>query len=286
MIAASQRYARDRDIPHVVTPFLHLGEPGDRRVRSYYTMPHQIELLRHADALMVLTDMEADYLLSVGLDETKLHVVGAGIDVDSVTGGDGASMRARLSVEGSIILALGAAAFDKGTIHLIEAVNELREDGEDVHLVIAGPMMTEVDRFSKTLSGRDSEGIHILGFVSDEVRRGLLAAATVLALPSRTESFGLVFMEAWANSLPVIGARAGAIPSVVTNEENGLLVDFGDVPGLARAIKLIVNSPSLAAELGRRGRSKVVTEGEWFERIRALYVSLLGTPAARSVEGE
>ncbi len=286
MIAASQRYARDRDIPHVVTPFLHLGEPGDRRVRSYYTMPHQIELLRHADALMVLTDMEADYLLSVGLDETKLHVVGAGIDVDSVTGGDGASMRARLSIEGSIVLALGAAAFDKGTIHLIEAVNELRQDGEDVHLVIAGPMMTEVDRFSKTLTGRDREGIHILGFVSDEVRRGLLAAATVLALPSRTESFGLVFMEAWANSLPVIGARAGAIPSVVTNEENGLLVDFGDVPGLARAIKLIVNSPSLAAELGRRGRSKVVTEGEWFERIRALYVSLLGTPAARSVEGE
>ncbi len=285
MIAAGQRYARDRDIPHVITPFLHLGEPGDRRVRRYYTMPHQIDLLRHADAVMVLTDMESEYLTSVGINDAKIRVVGAGIDVDSVTGGDGASMRVSLGIDGAIVLALGAAAFDKGTIHLIEAVSQLRRDGEDVHLVIAGPIMSEVDRFSKTLSGRDREGIHILGFVSDEERRDLLAAATVLALPSRTESFGLVFMEAWANSLPVIGARAGAIPSVVSDEEDGLLVDFGDVPGLARAIKAIVDSSSLAAELGRCGRSKVVTEDKWFERIRDLYISLLGPSAARSGEG-
>ncbi len=123
-------------------------------------------------------------------------------------------------------------------------------------------------------------GIHLLGFVSDEERRDLLAAADVLALPSRTESFGLVFMEAWANSKPVIGARAGAIPAVVSDGEDGLLVPFGDVAALADAIAQIMQSENLARTLGERGRSRVITEDEWFERVRDVYATVTGTTAS------
>ncbi len=277
MIVAAERLARRHGVPHVITPFLHLGEAHDSRVRRYYTMPHQIELLRRADALMVLTGLEADYLRSSGVDESKIRIVGAGIDVESVTGGAGEAMRERLGIDGAIVLALGAAAYDKGTIHLIEAVNQLRQTGSDVHLVMAGPMMADVDRVLRSLSGKEREGIHALGFVSDEERRDLLAAASMLALPSRTESFGLVFMEAWANGLPVIGALAGAIPSVVTDGQDGLLVEFGDVAGLAYAIDAITASPRLASEMGEHGRAKVVSEEEWFERVRGVYASLLRT---------
>ncbi len=281
MIAAAERYARRHDVPHLVTPFLHVGEADDSRVVRYYTMPHQIDLLRRADAVMLLTNLERDALLDRGLHARKLHVVGAGIDVESVTGGDATVARERLAFDGTIVLTLGAAAFDKGTIHLIEAIQSLRRKGEDVHLVLAGPMMSDVRRAIDSLDVEQRQGIHPLGFVSDEERRDLLAAADMLALPSRTESFGLVFMEAWANGKPVIGARAGAIPTVVSDGEDGLLVPFGDVAALADAIAQITHSENLARTLGERGRSRVVTEDEWFERVRAVYATVSGASASR-----
>ena len=285
MIAAASRHARKHDVPHIVTPFLHIGESADKRVVRYYTMPHQIDLLRQADAVMLLTDVERDALLERGIDERRLHVVGAGIDVDAVTGGDATRARAILGLVGPMVLALGAAAFEKGTLHLIDAVVSLRESGDDIHLVLAGPMMSDVRRRLESLGEPQREGIHALGFVSDEQRRDLLAAAEVLALPSRTESFGLVFMEAWANCKPVIGARAGAIPAVVSDGEDGLLVPFGDVEALADAIKTLLQSDELAREMGRHGNSKVVSEEEWFERVRALYAQVGGTQLARTPIG-
>ena len=278
MISTAAKFARVHDVPHIVTPFLHFGEADDAKVRRYYTMPHQLQLLRQVDAIMVLTSVEADYLTSSGIPAAKIHLVGAGIEVGAVTGGDGDGLRARLSIDGPIVLALGAAAFDKGTIHLMQAVSRLKQRGVDVYLLIAGPVLRDVTEFARGLPKEDLEHIRILGFVSERERRDLLAACDILALPSRTESFGLVFMEAWANQKPVIGARAGAIPSVVSDGADGILVKFGDVAALASAIETLVKLPSLRAEMGASGLAKVVDESVWFERVRAVYASVLGVP--------
>ena len=277
MIAAAGRYARSRDVPHLVTPFLHFGDPDDPKVRRYYTMPHQVALLRRADAIMVLTNLEAEFLAAQKIAADRIHVVGAGIDVASVTGGDGAAVRARLSIDGPLVLALGAAAYDKGTIHLIEAVSRLNRAGTPVQLVIAGPVLSEIATLVRSLPADVRSNIRVLGFVSDAERRELLAACDLLALPSRTESFGLVFMEAWANGKPVIGARAGAIPAVVHDGEDGILVKFGDISALTAAIESLIRSPELREQLGRAGFARVVDESVWFERVRAVYANVLGT---------
>ena len=77
-------------------------------------------------------------------------------------------------------------------------------------------------------------------------------------------------MEAWANLKPVIGARAGAIPAVVSDGEDGLLVPFGDVAALADAFDSSFNLHQWRGHSARRGSSKVVTEDAWFERVRDL----------------
>ncbi|HEX7101714.1 MAG TPA: glycosyltransferase family 4 protein [Nitrolancea sp.] len=277
MIAAASRYARSRDVPHIVTPFLHFGDPDDPSVRRYYTMPHQIALLRQADALMVLTGLEADFLSAQGIAADRIHVVGAGIDVASVTGGDGDCARARLGIDGPLVLALGAAAFDKGTVHLIQAISRLNRTGAGIHLVIAGPVLSEIDALMRSLPSDAQRWIRLLGFVSEAERRDLLAACDLLALPSRTESFGLVFMEAWANRKPVIGARAGAIPAVVHDGEDGILVKFGDVAALAGAIETLVRSPELRAKMGAAGFAQVIDESVWFERVLVVYKQVLAT---------
>ena len=283
VIAAAQAHATRRDVPHLVTPFVHLGEGPGSKVRRYYTMPHQLELLARADAVMTLTDIEAAYLASKGVPERVLHVVGAGIDVAGTTGGDRARARAALGSDAPLVLALGAAAFDKGSLHLLAALRALRAEGLPVELVCAGPMLSDFQAALAALPPAARAAVHALGFVSEDAKRDLLSAADILALPSRTESFGLVFLEAWANGKPVIGARAGAIPAVVSDGTDGLLVEFGDVPALAAAIRRLLEDPGLRAELGRNGRRKVVDEAEWFARVRAVYNQVLESRETRGI---
>ena len=94
-----------------------------------------------------------------------------------------------------------------------------------------------------------------------------------MALPSRTESFGIVYLEAWLLGKPVIGARAGAVPDVIGDGRDGLLVEFGDVPGLARAIARLLDDRALASEMARHGREKALRLYTWerqYARLRAI----------------
>lgn len=284
MAQVAERTARRVGAAFVVTPFLHLGEGPGSKVRRYYTMPHQLALLRRADAVLALTAIEAEYLTIQGVPTSRIHIVGAGIDVAGVTGGDGEMARRRLGLDGPVVLAIGAAAFDKGTIHLVRAVERLNRTGNEVNLVVAGPVMSEFQRFIDELSPEARRNVKVLGFVSEEEKRDLLALADVVALPSRTESFGLVFLEAWANGKPVIGARAGAIPAVVEDGVDGLLAPFGDVPALAGALGSLIESPALSARMAAAGACKVVSEETWYSGIRDVYRQVLGTaPVVQAV---
>ena len=119
--------------------------------------------------------------------------------------------------------------------------------------------------------------------VSDEVRRDALAAASVYAQPSRTDSFGIAYLEAWCYGAPVVGARAGGVPAVIDDGENGLLVPFGDVGALAGALERLLRDGALARRLGASGRAKVLRELTWdaaYGRARAFYRDLAGSPGA------
>lgn len=74
------------------------------------------------------------------------------------------------------------------------------------------------------------------------------------------ESFGLVFLEAWAYGKPVIGSKNGAIPEVIDHEINGLLVDDAVPEEVAGAIRFLLENPEKARQMGTNGRHKVETE--------------------------
>jgi glycosyltransferase involved in cell wall biosynthesis len=278
LIRESSRFARARDIPFMITPKLRLGENEHSPERRYYTMPHQIELLRGADMVMTQTSVEADFLAEKGVEPERLRVVGLGIDVKDVTGGDAQRVRDTLGISGPFILSLGAAAYDKGTIHACEAVIRLNQRrAEPVTIVIAGPIMSEFQQYIDTLTSDQRQQIRVLGYVDDETRTDLLAGCDLLTLASRTEAFGYVFLEAWANAKPVIGARAGGIPAVVDDGVDGLLVPFGDIDALSDAISTILEDSEFARRLGTSGqRTKVVDTEDWYRKVRAVYDEVLG----------
>jgi glycosyltransferase involved in cell wall biosynthesis len=262
----------------VATPFVHVGERGRRDVLINYVMPHQLEALRDADAVLVQTDIERYALEQLGVGRGKLHRLGMGVDLDSLGGGDAQRFRIQHGLDGPIVTFLGVVTYDKGSFYLVRALERLWARGTDVHLVIAGPQVDEFIRFYEGLSAATRDRIVLLGPVLGGDKRDLLAATDIFALPSRIDSFGIVYLEAWAYGKPVIGARAGGVPDVIDDGEDGLLVDFGDVEGLAQAIEGLLEQPQRARAMGQRGRAKVAARYTWahvYDRLRTVYERLV-----------
>jgi glycosyltransferase involved in cell wall biosynthesis len=114
----------------------------------------------------------------------------------------------------------------------------------------------------------------LLGFIPDADKRDLLDAADVLALPSRTDSFGIVFLEAWLYRKSVVGAWAGGVPEVVHDGEDGYLVRFGDVEALADRIEALLRDQATARKFGERGYATVLAEHTWdkkYAQIKEIY---------------
>jgi len=268
MIADAARYAERAGIPHIITPFTHLGEPGENNISRYYTMPHQLDLERRATRLIVQTKLERDHLAGLGISPGKMVRVGVGVNPWEVVGGNGARFRGKYGVEGPIVYYIGAAAYDKGTVHTIEAMQKVLARGVDATLIMAGSTMLDKFRdYYEELPDSVREKCRWLGFISDEDKKDLQAAGSVFCMPSRTDSFGIVYLEAWLNGVPVIGARAGGVPEVITDGVDGYLVGFGDVAALANRIELLLRRPEAARALGEAGRRKVLAEHTWDHKI-------------------
>jgi glycosyltransferase involved in cell wall biosynthesis len=96
--------------------------------------------------------------------------------------------------------------------------------------------------------------MHRLGHVDDVVYRSALAAAEVLVLPSEYEAFGIVLLEAAAAKTPVIGTRVGGIPEAMSENKNGLIVDYDNSLELSKAIFSILEDSNISKEMGDFGR--------------------------------
>jgi glycosyltransferase involved in cell wall biosynthesis len=202
-------------------------------------------------------------------------VVGAGVTPDQVQNGDATAFRQRHNISAPIVLQVGAMARDKGTITTVQAMQQLWRAGEDVDLVLIGAPLTHFTEYMQLLPDSVRTRIHLLAYASDSEKRDAYAAANLFVMPSRTDSFGIVFLEAWVNMLPVIGADAGGIPDVIADNHDGLLVAFDDTHALADAITKLLHNPEVAHVFAQNGYDKVLSTMTWehvYARIRQLVV--------------
>jgi phosphatidyl-myo-inositol dimannoside synthase len=146
---------------------------------------------------------------------------------------------------------------EKNVGQMIRAVAKLMQIRPGLKYEIAGdgPLRLELEALASDLGASDR--VKFLGFVTDTALDAAYARATVFALPSSKEGFGIVYLEAWQQGLPVICSSKGAPKEIVTDGVDGFVVDPEDISMLADRLNLLLTRPALAKAMGESGRRKV-----------------------------
>lgn len=212
------------------------------------------------------TAYEGRYVAGLGVPADRITVVGAGVDLDALTAAGAAQSEAPGPDRRRCrVLYLGGLAARKGLDTVVAALPTIWSRHPDVEVVVAGKTTgeaTELRRAAVEVSrGHD---LRWLPDVSDDEKAALLASASIVLYPSRAESFGIVFLEAWSFGVPVVGCRAGAVPDVVEDGVSGLLISPGDPVALADCVSRLIDNPGEAEQMGAEGQKRVREQHTWF----------------------
>ncbi len=209
-------------------------------------------------------DERAEMVWRMGANNASICVIPPGIDLDRFHPHDATTARQRLGLpDNPLVLFIGRVDPMKGIETLLEGFQKLRArpwgDSPPKLVFIGGTVerhgnrvtlgddLIPVARRGEELGIR--EDIIFRGSEQQELLPGYYAAATVCAVPSRYESFGLVAVEAMACGLPVVASRAGGLKFTVEEEVSGLLVPVGDAEALGNALDRIIRDRDLRASL-------------------------------------
>jgi glycosyltransferase involved in cell wall biosynthesis len=246
------------------------------------------QAIQQADAYIALTTFERDYLIGRGIPPDKITVIGAGVDIRAFAQADGAQVRDRYRWgTSSVVAAIAKQTERKRFDTLIQAMQRVWAAQPDVRLLIAGaktPYSHQLEQQIGSLTPEQQERITVLSDFAEHEKPDLLTACDVFVLPSGYESFVIAFLEAWACKRPVIGVRMGAIPSVIDEGHDGLLVTYQDAEDLAQAILALLADPQRRAQMGAAGYHKVLENYTWeivADRVRAVYVEAISRRAGR-----
>jgi glycosyltransferase involved in cell wall biosynthesis len=148
-----------------------------------------------------------------------------------------------------------AHLYPRKSVHtLLRAFARLRGNAV-LRVVGIGPEKSRLEHLARNLG--IAPRVHFLGLLSFRDLISEYRNASVFALPTAQEGFGIVFLEAMASSLPVVAGRAAAVPEVVREGVTALLVDPADDIALAESLERLLDQPALRKAMGSAGRARV-----------------------------
>lgn len=205
-------------------------------------------------------DERAEMVWRMGGDNSRICIIPPGVDLTRFHPGDARQARARLELpENPLVLFVGRIDPMKGIDTLLDAFAALRQSswsGLPPKLVFIGGTLIDgqtdaelaaVIRRAETLGIADD--VLFRGSAPQDILPDYYAAATVAAVPSRYESFGLVAVEAMACGLPVVASRAGGLKFTVEDGRSGLLVPPEEPRALASALGRVIRDAGLRSSL-------------------------------------
>ena len=210
------------------------------------------QTLKNADAVISLTDdmkkkIEKFY-------NREIFVIPNGIDLNIFEGLSKEDLRKKLGLIKSekIILYVGTLRPIKGLTYLIEAVKNINEKNKRLLLVGYGKERKHLENLVKKLKIENI--VTFLGKVPNKDVFEYMVASDVLVLPSLSEGFPNVILEAMASGLPIIATKVGEIPKIVNNEVNGFLVDPKNPKQICEMLLLLFRDEKLREKISDNNR--------------------------------
>ncbi|MCK9368853.1 glycosyltransferase family 4 protein [Candidatus Dojkabacteria bacterium] len=206
------------------------------------------------------------------IDPKKMVKVGLGIYPDEFVHGGGDRFRKEYDIpKGTpIVFSVGAMSFVKGVRGTIGAMEILWKQGIKAKLVLAGNKTVEFDNYWENASEIIKKNTVVLDKPSDSIRYDLYDAGDIFSLPSKSESFGIVYLEAWIYKKPVIGCNIGSVSEVIDNNVDGFLVEFDNIKEISEKLLKLIQNPKLREEMGEKGYAKTLENNTWEKKFKIL----------------
>ena len=180
------------------------------------------------------------------------------------------------------ILFMGNVSFAKGFYDLILAYKKVLEKHPEVHLNFTGEIirlenerniipeyfsgemnerfLNSTDVILDFVNNASSYNANYLGFIDEGDKRKVLQNADIFVLPSYSEGFSYAVLEALASGLPIVTTNVGALPEIVTDGENGFIIESGDYEALSKKIIQLVEDQNLRRDMALRNIEKAARE--------------------------
>ena len=240
--------------------------------------------LAHVDAVLTVSESGTRTLRRL-VPAARVETVDNAVDVEAFS----AAVPDRSPV---VLLFVGTLSVRKGLLDLFEALGQLASPPGSWELVVVGGAAEVGEREAEQIrqAARDAGlATSLVGQRRGEELRTTFASASALVLPSHWEGQPMVILEAMASGLPVVTTRIGAIPDVVRDDVEGLLLEARDVPALTAALDRLVSSPADRARWGAAARARALEHHDvpvLARRLAGLYHEVARRPApARRARG-
>lgn len=222
------------------------------------------KFLKHGNTYLTNSLDSKSELLNLGCDANKIELVGCGFDFKQTAKMPGRSKHTKSDT--IQIIYVGNIQHRKGVYQLIEAASELTDI--NFLLNVVGSQSSNPDYYNKIMlfvkKNNLEQKISFHGRVSDDFLENLYQQSDIFVLPSLHETFGIVLLEAMSFGLPIIATNVGAIPELVIDGENGILVHPDDPHSLADAIRQLLASPAKREKLGTNGYDFILANHEFY----------------------
>jgi phosphatidylinositol alpha-1,6-mannosyltransferase len=253
--------------------------------RMHHSHRRLLRGFKKAAKVFAISDHTRKLLLGIGIEDNKVAVVRPGIEI-SDTGPEAVTLEKlerELRLRGrSVIITVSRLVKKKGHDNVLRALGEIRKQGHGFIYLIIGE--GEEEKNLKLLAAELGLEGHVvfMGRVSNDVLRACYAMCDFLIMTtrevdrsSRTEGFGIVYLEANLFGKPVIAGRVGGVEDAVIDGRTGILVDPYSVADISLAIIKLLSDSDLRRRLGEHGRKRAHEEFAWETVARRLETLML-----------
>jgi glycosyltransferase involved in cell wall biosynthesis len=258
--------------PTVCTPFFHFSNPR-------YHNKHLVEALKKFDKIIACTALEKKVLTEkLGISERKIKIISMGVDFTKFQSSEQThneySFKSKFfrpnEKNYKMVLFCGYKNFEKGALSILKAIPNILKKCPKVYFVFIGPSTIAFNRELSKLQKKIKPRIinltpdNLKGYY-DSKKIAAFKETDIFLMPSRSDAYGIAYLEAWASGKPVIGANIGATPEVIRNNFDGLLVEFNNFKDIANKVVTLLKNEDFSNKMGQEGKRKVKKSFSWYD---------------------